>query len=257
MNKKIDFSKMTLDQLIAHKTATAERAAKAQAIVAEELEAIRAQAGTLIDAKNVADVASNVKKTLWEHFYNAACKILNCEDVAVDEREQTFADAMEEFTAIATNPDGTKAKATTAGQYASTAGKMLAHVSLATTAETIEDFEGKSVSDVRKALKGNEDAELYTAIQEAAKRLRFIVKNGTADEKAELETVFASIVSKYNPVKARKDKASVAATADATLRDDKQQAPNEGTTVETVASELLDNDEESDNDGHGLKVAVG
>ena len=256
MNKKIDFSKMTLDQLIAHKTATAERAAKAQAIVAEELEAIREQAGTLIDAKNVADVASNVKKSLWEHFYSAACKILNSDEVAADEREQTFADAMEEFTAIATNPDGTKAKATTAGQYASTAGKMLAHVSLATTAESITDFEGKSVSDVRKALKGNVDADLYTAIQEAAKRLRFIVKNGTAEEKAELDAVFAIITSKYNPVKARKDKASVAATADATLRDDKQLAPNEGTTVETVAGELA-GDDESEDEGHGLKVAVG
>ena len=122
--------------------------------------------------------------------------------------------------------------------------------------KALEEFADKSYKEVREAFKSTKDAELLADIAEAGKRLRYVAKHGTEEEKTALYTLLAAVQHAYNPVKARKDKASVAANADATLRDDKQQAPNEGTTVETVAGELA-GDDESEEEGHGLKVAVG
>ena len=252
--KKQAATVLTLDEQIAQLLSRKEKTEAVQALVAAELEAIRALNANTVNAKNVNDAATADKGTMWGHTFSIIEKIHDATQDNPEDRYQLFTDAMDEFLNLPADAEGNKPKATTASMYASTGRKLLVEV-VTDQGKALEEFADKSYKEVREAFKDTKDAALLSQIGEAAKQLRYVVKHGTTEEKAELEGLFSLITEAYNPVKARKDASSTKALADATLRDDAQQAPNEGTTVETVAGELAG--DESEEEGHGLKVAVG
>lgn len=246
--KNANLAALSLDELIALK----QRGAKVAEAVAGEVQAIRELSAGVVDAKNAADHGNTLKGSLWSHVFAVAAKVAELTTDATDTRYQVFTDALAEFLIPATGADGKPVKLSTAGQYASTGRKLLLHVT--DTGEDIAIYADKTRKDVMQAFKDTKDAALLDKVAEANKRLRFVVKHGTDAEKEALVALLEMATDLYNPVLARKDKTKRAAQADATLRDNRQQQPTEGATVEMVAGNIAETAD--DGAGEEVKVAV-
>lgn len=242
---------MTPHQRAAYYMEQAERADKLAAGIQKELEAIREANGKATEVKNVADTASGIKSTIWENAFAIARYIGENADIPKAERVQYFRDVMAEFLAAPMQPDGKPGKLTTAGQYASTAQKVLGTL-VTEQGKSWDDLAGKPVADIRKMFRDETDRVLLDQLSEATKQARYVIKHGTKAEKAALVTqkieqdgetvvvpgIFDTIANLYQPVKARKDAKSKAAQAAKELEANRQQHPSEATTVETVAANL-------------------
>ena len=254
MNKKTNLDPtagMTPHQRAAWYQQQAERADKLAAGVQKELEAIRELNGKATEVKNVADTANGIKTTIWENAFAIARFIGENADIPKTERVQYFRDVMAEFLTAPMQPDGKPGKLTTAGQYASTAQKVLGTL-VTEQGKSWDDLAGKPVADIRKMFRDETDRVLLDQLSEATKQARYVIKHGTKTEKAALTTqkieedgetivvpgIFDAIANLYMPIKARKDAKSKSAQAAKELEANRQQHPSEATTVETVAANL-------------------
>lgn len=210
-----------------------------EANLAPILERIEQAQTKLIDAKNVADDAKTEGNNVWKDIFSIAAMVHDATVKNPEYRYELFTDAMEKFIVPAQGPDGKPLKLTTAGQYASTARKLLVDVCTAQHRD-IAEFMEMSVKEVREEFKDSTHAALNEAIGETAKNLRYVVKYGTDDERKVLEAYLAEAVKLYNPVKARRDAASKKGQAAKAVPELQQQAPADGGVVETVAADLAD-----------------
>lgn len=227
---------LTLDEQIAALLEMKARSEKIRAMVAPELETLRALDAAAIDSKNHADQLNGQKGTIWSNVQAIMAKVYDATVGEEDTRHQVFTDAMDEFL----NPKAThgdKVKLTTAGQYASTARKLLVEVITKQGTEPVKYAE-MSVAEVRKEFRDAEVAARLDVIGNWMKDLRYAAKHGTAQELAQLDTVKEAIYTIYNPIRARKDKTSKKAEADREIRDLQQQAPTEPGTVESVVADI-------------------
>lgn len=237
MNAKTT-EKLTIQQQIEALQAIAARSAQLMELVGADVQAIRDADKAATDSKNAADQMNGQRSTIWEHVRNVAFKVqeITADDPAT--ASQVFCDVMDEFL----NPvqaGAEKVKLSTAGQYASTGRKMLTELLIVPGAD-LETYRNATVKDVREAFKDVKVQARNNANGELGKMLRFAAKHGTVEE---YDTAHAAVVEAikalYNPIKARKDKASKKAEAARELGDLQQQAPSEPAVVETVAADLV------------------
>lgn len=244
--KTLNVADMSLDALIALRQQSAEIAAACAA----DVEAIREKNAGVINAKNATDHGNTLKNGLWANVFNVIAKVAELTKDHPEIRYQVFTDTLAEFLVLPAHADGTKPKMTTAGQYASTGRKLLIDVITQQNRDP-EEFAEMSVKDVRELFRDRKDAAKMEAIGEAGKRLRYVVKHGTEDEKARIAGILGEVDKLWNPVKARKDASKNKAKADAELRNDRQQAPSAPAVLETVAANIVGDDGEGE-----VKVAV-
>ena len=244
--KKTDLSGLSLDELIAFKQRTAEIAAACR----EEIDAIRRLDGGLRDAKNVADHANTERKSLWGSVFAVAAKVYDATEKEPSIRYEAFTDALSEFLIPATGPDGKPLKLSTAGQYASTGRKLLMHCT--DKHVNIAEYADKSREDAMADMRDKSQAKREEAAREASKRLRYIIKHGTEAERVALDTLITDVEKVWQPVKLRVDGKKAAAKGAKELADNRQQAPTEPATLETVAANIAGEGAED-----GRKVAVG
>lgn len=228
-----------LDAEIARLVAMKEASEKMKALLGDDLERLRELDAKSVAAKNVAGENTGTMGSIWELVYGITTKIHDATTDSPETREQMFVDALDEFMNPPIPAGVDKVKVTTAGQYASTARKLLVKVTEAKA--DIHEFDGKSVKDVRQSFKA---ADMLARLETAAgisKELRFIAKYGKADD---LIAISEAVRVVYNPIKAARDAKSKKGEAAKAIPELQQQAPAEAGTVETVAAELADAGEE-------------
>lgn len=245
MNAKTENKPLSLDEQIAALLALKERREAVAGLVGEELDNIRKLDAAAIDSKNAADQANGQRGSIWDNMRSIMFKVYDATADAPDTRHQVFTDVLDEFL----NPKGgdaaDKVKLTTAGQYASTARKYLTTIMSPEAGTTPVDVPELSVKDAREAFKDAGHKARVTAQAEPLKQLRYAAKHGTDAEYAEqVKAVFAAIEGLYNPIRARKDKASKKAEADREIRDLVQQQPAAPAVVEIVAADIAGDDGE-------------
>lgn len=242
----IDLSALNLDELIALKT----RGEAIRKLVEPNINALRAIEAELTVNKNHADQMSGQRGSIWENVFAVMSTVYNETQGAESIRDQMFADAMGEFMTPKKTEGGDKVKTSTAGQYASTARKLLVEV-ITPTGTKPEDYADKSVADIRQEFKDAVVVHRLDQLAKMMKDLRYAAKHATPEEWAAYVNVAAVATELYNPVKARKDKTSAKATADREIRAGVQQQPTAPTVVETVVGDIL-----ADVGNEGLKKAV-
>lgn len=191
------------------------------------LDQIKAEGAKQVAAKNAADDAKTGKSGLWGNCVKLAEIVAAATEP--NEREMVFTIVARDLL----EGEGTN----TAKMYASTAKDVL--VKLHTEqGKTFEAIAEASYGDIRKMLKPDLNPEFTQRFAELAKRLKYVGRK--SDKAASLELLsnleeFVNAV--YNPLKAAADAKSAAAEAAKTLEANKQQAPSDGATVETVAKQ--------------------
>ena len=244
--KKIDYMTMSAADLAAMQeqinAVNAEREA-VKGIVescAAYVEEIRGYQERIIAGKNAGDDAKAAGSDLWRAVFNVARTVADATEEAPEMRAMAFADAMADFLQVKQGEDGKPLKLSTAGQYASTGKKLLEKV----TKDNLEiaSFADMTRKDVMLELKPQDHAAMLKDIVEASKNMRFIVKNGTDDERESLRAIFEAVTVFYQPVKTRKEAESTKVQAAKTLADDRQQAPTEPAELETVIAAIVEDD---------------
>lgn len=199
----------------------------------------------LADAKNVADDAKTTGSHLWQDVFQVASATFTATVDCPADREMVLHAVLKPFLEVEKG-----AKLSTAGQYASTAKKLLAHVTK--NREDIIEYADKNRREILEAMRDKSHAELLEKIKDAAKEARFIVKHGDTEARKLLTDCLQSIAVIYGPIKARKESEKVATVGDKELADLRQRHPTEPMTVETVAAGIVADEEENG----GLKAAV-
>lgn len=253
---------LSIDEQIAQLTKQKEASDKVKGLIAPQLETLRKLQGDVTDAKNAADTMGTAKNGIWEAVFTATQKIEEATRETPQLREQVFTDALADFLIVPATPEGKPGKLTTVGQYASTARKVLVEL-VTVQGIKLETLADKSVADIRKMFRKVEDQVMLNDAAEASKRIRYVIKHGKPEEKAQLNPLFQLIREVYDPIKARKDANSKANTAQKELNANMQQHPSAPTVVETVAANLeteRDNAEPAEDAGENpdkAQAAVG
>ena len=216
-----------------------------QAQAADALQRIAERDGVLIDAKNVKDNAETVAGDLWKDVFQVASAVYTATVDCVDSRDMVIHAVMKQFLDVEKG-----AKKTTAGQYASTARSLLAHVTK--NREDIAEYGDKNRRQILEAMRDKSHAELLEKVKEATRQARFIVKHGDAEARKLLSDYLQSIAVVYGPIKAKKESEKVAVVGAKEMADLRQRHPTEPMVVETVAADIVADDEENG----GLKAAV-
>lgn len=226
-----------------------ERAFEAMRTVREQsadaIQRIEAANGKMIDAKNVADAAKTTGEGLWGDVFQVTSAVYAATVDCPADREIVLHGVLRQFLDVEKD-----AKMSTAGQYASTAKKLLAHVTK--NREDIAEYADKNRREILDAMRDKSHAELLEKIKDAAKEARFIVKHGDNEARKLLADCLQSISVIYGPIKARKESEKVATVGDKEMRDLRQRHPTAPMTVETVAADIVADDDENG----GLKAAV-
>ena len=187
--------------------------------------------GVLIDAKNVRDNAETVAGDLWRDVFQVASATFTATVDCPADREMVLHAVLKPFLEVEKG-----AKLSTAGQYASTAKKLLAHVTK--NREDIIEYADKNRSQIMEAMRDKSHAELLKKIKDAAKEARFIVKHGDAEARKLLGDYLQSIAVIYGPIKAKKESEKAATVGAKELADLRQRHPAAPMTVETVAADI-------------------
>ena len=222
----------------ASKIAALKNAEKITALVADDLEALKAADAIARDAKNVTDQLGGVRSSIWSAVQHIVQVV--ADNAKPEEREQLYFDVMGSILSPGTGPDGKAMKLSTAGQYASTGRKMLTH--LIGKGYTADQLQEKTRQEVMALFKGADERARLEESKDAAKHIRYIAKHGTADDWGLIAQVIKSIESGYNTVHTRVNGGKNA--TDVTERPEMKDAA----VIETVVADL-----EQD----GLPVAVG
>lgn len=190
----------------------------------------------MIDAKNTADAAKTTGEHLWKDVFNVATAVYDATEECPADREMVLHAVLKPFLEVEKG-----AKMSTAGQYASTAKKLLAHVTK--NREDIAQYADKNRREILDAMRDKSHAELLEKIKDAVKEARFIVKYGDNEARKLLADALQTIKVVYGPIKARKESEKVATVGDKELADLRQRHPTEPMTVETVAAIVADDEE--------------
>lgn len=206
-----------------------------QAQAADALQRIAERDGVLIDAKNVKDNAETVAGDLWKDVYQVASAVYTATVDCVDSRDMVIHAVMKQFLDVEKG-----AKKTTAGQYASTARSLLAHVTK--NREDIAKYADSNRRQILEAMRDQSHAELLEKVKDAAKMARFIIKHGDNEARKLLSDALQTITVIYGPIKARKESEKVATVGAKELADLRQRHPSAPMTVETVAAIVADDE---------------
>lgn len=218
-----------------------------QQVVAQAGDAIQriAEANAkLADAKNVADDAKTTGNHLWQDVFQVASATFTATVDCPADREMVLHAVLKPFLEVEKG-----AKLSTAGQYASTAKKLLAHVTK--NREDIIEYADKNRSQIMEAMRDKSHAELLEKIKDAAKEARFIVKHGDTEARKLLADALQTIKVIYGPIKAKKESEKAATVGAKELADLRQRHPAAPMVTETVAAIVADDEENG-----GLKAAV-
>lgn len=201
----------------------------------------------MIDAKNTADAAKTTGEHLWKDVFNVATAVYDATEECPADREMVLHAVLKPFLEV-----GKDAKMSTAGQYASTAKKLLAYVTR--HGEDIAAYADKNRRQILDAMRDKSHAALLEKIKEAAKEARFIVKHGDKEAHKLLTDALQTISVIYGPIKARKESEKAATVAAKELADLRQRHPTQPMTVETVAADIVADDD--GDEAANLKQAV-
>lgn len=211
---------------------------------ADVLERIAERDNALRDAKNTADAAKAVQSDLWADVMTVTEAIFYATERQPDKRDWVINAVMQQFLNVEKG-----AKRSTAGQYASTARKLLEYVTK--NRREIREFVDMKRSAIMEAMRDKSHAALLKAVNDAAKKGRYIAKHGTTEERAALETLLADVERIAAPIRARRDGEKAAAVGQRELAELKQQHPSAPTVIETVTAAVSGEGEEP-----AAKVAV-
>lgn len=208
------------------------------------LERIAERDNALRDAKNTADAAKTVQSDLWVDVMAVTEAVFHATERQPDARDMVISAVMRQFLHVEKG-----AKRSTAGQYASTARKLLEFV----TANKLEisEFMGMKRSAIMEAMRDKAHAALLEAVNDAAKKGRYIAKHGTTEERKALEALLVDMERIAAPIRARRDGEKAASVGQRELAELKQQHPSVPTVIETVTAAVSGEGEEP-----AAKVAV-
>lgn len=198
----------------------------------------------MVDAKNVADDAKTTGTHLWQDVFQVASATFTATVDCPADREMVLHAVLKPFLEVEKG-----AKLSTAGQYASTAKKLLAHVTK--NREDIFDYADKNRREILESLRDKSHAELLEKVKEATKQARFIVKHGDNEARRLLADCLQTIKVIYGPIKAKKESEKVATVGTKELAELRQRHPAAPMVTETIAAIVVDDEENG-----GLKAAV-
>lgn len=201
----------------------------------------------LVDAKNVADDAKTAGTHLWKDVFQVASATFTATVDCPADREMVLHAVLKPFLEVEKG-----AKLSTAGQYASTAKKLLAHVTK--NREDIIEYADKNRREILDAMRDKSHAELLEKVKDAAKEARFIVKHGDTEARKLLADMLGSITVIYGPIKARKESEKAATVGSKELADLRQRHPTAPMVTETVAADIVADDVTGDKAGE--KIAM-
>lgn len=214
-----------------------ERAFVAMRVVREQsadaIQRIEAANGKMTDAKNVADDAKATGSHLWQDVFQVASAVYTATADCTADREIVLHGVLRQFLDVEKD-----AKMSTAGQYASTAKKLLAHVTR--SGEDISKYADKNRREILDAMRDKSHAELLEKVKDATKEARFIVKHGDNEARKLLADCLQTIKVIYGPIKAKKESEKAAVVGAKELADLRQRHPAAPMTVETVAAIVAD-----------------
>lgn len=206
--------------------------------------------GKMTEAKNTADAAKTTGENLWKDVFQVASATFTATVDCPADREMVLHAVLKPFLEVEKG-----ARLSTAGQYASTAKKLLAHVTK--NREDIIEYADKNRREILESLRDKSHAELLEKIKEAAKQARFVVKHGDNEARKLIGDYLQSIAVVYGPIKAKKESEKAATVGAKELADLRQRHPTEPMTVETVAADIVASRQERGRRGRpGLKQAV-
>lgn len=198
----------------------------------------------LADAKNIADDAKTTGNHLWQDVFQVASATFTATVDCPADREMVLHAVLKPFLEVKKG-----AKLSTAGQYASTAKKLLAHVTK--NREDIIEYADKNRREILEAMRDKSHAELLEKIKDAAKEARFIVKHGDNEARRLLADCLQTIKVIYGPIKAKKESEKAATVGTKELAELRQRHPAAPMVTETIAAIVVDDEENG-----GLKAAV-
>lgn len=187
----------------------------------------------LVDAKNTADDAKTTGSHLWQDVFQVASATFTATVDCPADREMVLHAVLKPFLEVEKG-----AKLSTAGQYASTAKRLLAYVTQ--HKEDIAVYGDKNRAQIMEAMRDKSHAELLEKVKDAAKEARFIVKHGDNEARKLLADALQTIKVIYGPIKARKESEKVATVGTKELADLRQRHPTAPMTVETVAATVVE-----------------
>lgn len=199
----------------------------------------------LADAKNVADDAKTTGNHLWQDVFQVASATFTATAACPEDREMVLHAVLKPFLEVEKG-----AKLSTAGQYASTAKRLLAYVTKHN--EDIADYSDKNRAQIMEAMRDKSHAELLEKVKDAAKQARFIVKHGDNEARKLLSDALQTIAVIYGPIKAKKESEKAATVGAKELADLRQRHPAAPMVTETVAADIVADEDENG----GLKAAV-
>lgn len=219
--------------------------------VAESLEGIKRHGEKLADAINSADTKKTEQSGLWHDVAVVAARVA---EVSKEMGIPQWAGEMFRATVREVMPseDDEGRRAKTVRSYLSTGGKVVVDYLIGDGLPENENGQRPDVTaigydEIRKLYAKPRDVGLDNLRDECVKAIRFIAKYGnkygSADGKekpgeafARLEKVRDALEPLVSDLRDRQARDSKAAKADATLRDNRQQAPSEAGTVETTTA---------------------
>lgn len=212
---------------------------------ADAIQRITEANSKLVDAKNTADAAKTTGEHLWKDVFQVTNAVYAATVDCPADREIVLHGVLRPFLEVEKG-----ANLSTAGQYASTAKKLLVHVTK--NREDITEYMDKNRRQILEAMRDKSHAELLEKVKDAAKEARFIVKHGDNEARKLLTDSLQTIKVIYGPIKARKESEKVAAVGAKEMADLRQRHPTAPMTVETVAADIVADEDENG----GLKAAV-
>ena len=199
----------------------------------DALQRIAEREAVLVDAKTVKDNAETVAGDLWRDVFAVASAVYTATVDCPADREIVISAVLRQFLNVDKG-----AKRTTAGQYASTARTLLAHVTK--HREDIADYADKNRRQILDAMRDKAHAELLEKVKDAAKQARFIIRHGDNEARRLLADVLGNIAVIHGPIKAKKESEKAAAVGAKELADLRQRHPTAPMVTETVAAIVAD-----------------
>lgn len=193
----------------------------------ELIDRIKAEGQKQVAAKNAADDAKTGKSGLWGDCVSMAEIV--AANVPATEREMVFTLVLRDIL----EGEGTN----TAKMYASTAKRVLT-VLHTDQGKEFSELREASYAEIQKMLKPDLNPEFTQRYTELVKQLKYVGRKAEKAASLELLAKLEDEVGKaYRPLKAASDAKTAAAKAAAELESNKQQAPETGAVVETVAKQ--------------------
>ena len=206
----------------------------------DALQRIAERDGKLVEAKNVKDHAKTVASDLWRDVFQVASAVYTATVDCPADREIVISAVLRQFLNVEKG-----AKKTTAGQYASTARSLLAHVTK--YREDIADYADFNRREIMDAMRDEAHADLLAKVKEAAKSARFIIRHGDNEARWLLEELLQSVAVIHAPIKAKKEGEKAASVGQRELADLRQRHPSAPMVTETIAAIVATGGEETGN----------